>query len=882
MENGLKNVHVNIRSLKYKIQEVKNIVQNNSPHILGLSEAELKKSTTDISTLKIPGYDILFPKSWEVNGTARIILYVKKSLDYERVDNLENTSIQSIWIRGNFKHSKKMYFCHAYREHWDNFSLPNQRNKLDLFLSQWEAALEYDNPVEPNEVRVSLDMNLDSYQGKWLQPTYKYVSLARIVQNYCDIGNFTQLVKEPTRLMYNSVSKTIEKSCIDHIYTNAKSWCSNPTIIPFGASDHDIILYTRYTKLGPTNCPTIRGRSYKKFNSNKFLQDLQKVNWIDVLICQDLDEAVRLFTTKFNLIYNMHAPWIVYQKRKNFVPWISDDLKYYMKERDNWKQKLKEIKIYSNGIHTHAQEYANCRYKFYRNKINNMKKYDENNYKKKIFEENKHSAQLTWKISKKFMNWKSSGSPHQILSNNIIEKKAFQVAEIVNNFFHDKVQIIRNSIPHILWTPDSCKNIMEGKNCRLNLQFPTQKEVLNVLKNLSNSKCSAIDGLDNFSVKMASDYIILPVHHIITLSIMQEKFPETWKLAKVTPLHKKDDILLPENYRPVSILSPLSKVLEKVVYKQLYGYLTRNKIIHPCLHGYRKDRSTLTALLQMYESWVKSASEGQVSCGIFIDLSAAFDLVPKEILYSKLKIYGISSCFVEFIRSYLTDRKQAVWIDNCYSNFKPCELGVPQGSILGPLIFLLFVNDLSFILTCEKQQYADDTTLSATGKNIDTISEILTSNCETLSKWMSMNKLKLNAGKTHVLTVGTQRRLGTLTSSICVHMNGVRLIESETGSETLLGCVIQNNLKWNQNIKKLKEKLKKRITGVYKIKHVVPFQTLKVISEGWFTSVLSYCLPLFGGCEKQNINDLQVIQNKLARIVTKSDYRTSRTFCMPS
>ena len=234
MEKGLKNVHVNIRSLKYKIQEVKNIVQNNSPHILGLSEAELKKSTTDISALKIPGYDILFPKSWEVNGTARIILYVKKSLDYERVDNLENTSIQSIWIRGNFKHSKKMYFCHAYREHWDNLSLPNQRNKLDLFLSQWEAALEYDNPGGPNEVHVSLDMNLDSYQGKWLQPTYKYVSLARIVQNYCDIGNFTQLVKEPTRLMYNSVSKTIEKSCIDHIYTNAKSWCSNPTIIPFG------------------------------------------------------------------------------------------------------------------------------------------------------------------------------------------------------------------------------------------------------------------------------------------------------------------------------------------------------------------------------------------------------------------------------------------------------------------------------------------------------------------------------------------------------------------------------------------------------------------------------------------------------------------------
>ena len=156
----------------------------------------------------------------------------------------------------------------------------------------------------------------------------------------------------------------------------------------------------------------------------------------------------------------------------------------------------------------------------------------------------------------------------------------------------------------------------------------------------------AIDELDNFSVKLAAEVIARPLHHIITLSIMQEKFPSSWKFAKVLPLHKKLSTLEMKNYRPVAILSPLSKVLEKIIYEQLYEYFTANKIFHPNLHGYRKNRSTQTALVQMYDRWVQAAAKGQVSGAVLLDLSAAFDLVSPDILLQKLEIYGLDKSFL--------------------------------------------------------------------------------------------------------------------------------------------------------------------------------------------------------------------------------------------
>ena len=374
---------------------------------------------------------------------------------------------------------------------------------------------------------------------------------------------------------------------------------------------------------------------------------------------------------------------------------------------------------------------------------------------------------------------------------------------------------------------------------------------------------------------MSADLIAGPVHHIVTLSLIQNKFPTEWKLSKVIPLHKKGSKLESSNYRPVSILSPISKVLEKIVFEQIYAYFASNKIFNSNLHGYMKNRSTLTALLTMYNRWIEAASRGQVSGAVFIDLSAAFDLVDPQLLLKKLEIYGLNQDALSWITSYLSDRGQAVWIDHILSDFLKCPIGVPQGSNLGPLLFLVFFNDLPKHLESNVDTYADDTTISATDTSLEAIGNKLTKDCQILSKWMKCNRLKLNPEKTQILTLGTNQRLKTV-KELKVSMDGMLLQSKDSNHEILLGCHIDGNLNWDSQVSALKSKLSQRLCGLMHLKSVCPLNIRKIIAEGLFNSVLLYCLPLFGGLEKKHIKELQTLQNKAARLVCNLPPRSSR------
>ena len=340
--------------------------------------------------------------------------------------------------------------------------------------------------------------------------------------------------------------------------------------------------------------------------------------------------------------------------------------------------------------------------------------------------------------------------------------------------------------------------------------------------------------------------------------------------------NKKGDKLERKNYRPVSILSPISKVLEKIVYEQMYSYFTRNHLLHPNLHGYRSNRSTQTALLQMYDRWVRASHEGKLSGVVLLDLSAAFDLVDPGLLLRKLKIYGFDDHILEWLESYLSQRYQAVWIDNSLSSFLHCPVGVPQGSNLGPLLFLVFYNDLPYTVSCPVDVYADDSTMTVSANTIDEIGTHLTEACNVVSSWMVDNRLKVNPEKTHLLTVGTERRLRQQESQVQVSMDRVQLQESAQSSELLLGVFIEPSLKWHRQIREVLKKLQLRLCALEKLKHSLPTSQKKIIVEGLFSSVLGHCLPVFGGCDKIELDALQIMQNKAARIITNFGLRTNR------
>ena len=881
IERGLKNIHLNVRSLYNKMSELKSFTKKEKPHIMGVSEAEIFLDWHERNSLEIPGYNILFPKSWNDSGKARVLVYVKKCLQFKQIFELESEEVQSIWLKAGFKNCKQVFYSHVYREHTSTMgnSIASQRVLLNLILKQWEEAIHFENNQGINEVHVAGDFNLDSLNGRWLNSDYSLVSLARMVKDFCNANGFDQLVNEVTRIQYNSILNKTQTSCIDHLYCNARHRISPVKVITFGSSDHDAISYVRYSREPKAPSRTIRKRSYKNFIEKEFLSDIASLDFTDVYTSLDVDLAANLLTQKLVSVLDIHAPWVVFQHRKNYLPWLTDDTISLMKERDRVKEEAKVLASSRDNCNVQSDLWK--KYKVLRNKVNNRLKNEEVIFKRKKFHECKEYPDKVWGLAKNYMNWTTSGPPLQLEVDNggsfTLVTKAVEIAQVMNTYFIDKVQRLSKSMSSLTLDLGGCLKIMDGKRLSFSLEHVTVRKVQKLLYSLKSKRSTSVDQLDNYSVRLAAKFIARPLHHVITLSIMQNKFPSNWKYTKLVPLHKKQSRVKKENYRPVAILSPLSKVLEKVMFVQLYGYFDRNKLFDPSLHGYRTNRSTMSALLSMYDKWAMAASKGQVSGIVLADLSAAFDLVAPHLLEKKLRIYGVKEDTITWLLSYLTNRYQAVWIDHAYSEFLEHSIGVPQGSNLGPLLFLIFFNDLPTFINGNIECYADDSTMSATGKNLSEIKNILTEDCEAFSRWMRQNSFKLNVDKTNLMVVGTTARLER-TPSLQLPMDNNMLKEGTDKKESLLGIIIQSNLKWSAQIENLCHKLKTRLAALSKLRRVMNKSSKLVIVQGMFQSVLCYCLPLFGGCSKLELNSLQVLQNSAVRIALNLPPRAHRNY----
>ena len=395
-----------------------------------------------------------------------------------------------------------------------------------------------------------------------------------------------------------------------------------------------------------------------------------------------------------------------------------------------------------------------------------------------------------------------------------------------------------------------------------------------------------------------------PLTHIINLSISSRKFPVLWKKAKIIPLHKKDDQLNPKNFRPVAILPIFSKIMERVIFNQIIQYLNSNNLLHPNHHAYRSGHNTTTALIQMYDTWINAYEDGELSGVCLLDMSAAFDIVDHSLLLKKMKLYGFGEDSLEWTESYLTGRSQCVSISGSLSKLLPVPTGVPQGSILGPIFYTIFTNELPEVVhdlpSCTQQLsadwpaynlnckscgniccFADDTTYSCSDTSPALLSEKLSSKFIAISDFLVSNRLKLNDEKTHLLVLTSsqtrkaRRRAG---NDINVVIATPSATIDPSASEKLLGGWIHQDLKWAEYVQDSDESLVRsltnRLNALKLIGKVAPFKTRKMLADGIIMSKLSYLISLWGGCEKYLIRSLQVIQSKAARVVTKLDWYT--------
>ena len=249
----------------------------------------------------------------------------------------------------------------------------------------------------------------------------------------------------------------------------------------------------------------------------------------------------------------------------------------------------------------------------------------------------------------------------------------------MNHFFVDKIDTLIKNITVNAGDPLTLvKKLMKNKKCKFQLLETKENIVLEIISNMKNSKTCGLDQIDSYCLKLVKNELTPVITHIINLSIKGKQFPKNWKNAKIIPLHKKDEKTNPKNYRPVALLPIFSKVLEKVVFLQIVEYLEKNDLFHPAHNGFRSSHNTCTALLKMYDTWVNAFENNEISAVVLLDMSAAFDVVSKDILLNKLKIYGFNDSSREWITSYLSNRYQQVYIDGYLS--EPLALQAGAGA----------------------------------------------------------------------------------------------------------------------------------------------------------------------------------------------------------
>ena len=430
---------------------------------------------------------------------------------------------------------------------------------------------------------------------------------------------------------------------------------------------------------------------------------------------------------------------------------------------------------------------------------------------------------------------------------------------IANNFNDYFVNVGSNLASKIPATHTNFLNFLKGSYPNSFVFYPTyDTEIFNIMMNLNPNKSPGPDNIDPLVCKLAAEPHT-PIHtHIFNQSMEVGRVPDQLKIAKVIPIFKNDDNSKFSNYRPISILQIFSKVLEKIVYTRLLNYLTKFNILCDNQFGFRKNHSTFMAVLELVDNLSNSMDRKEFSVGVFIDLSKAFDTVNHKILLEKLLHYGIRGTPLNWFSDYLSNRKQFVKFNDTLSEQKTISCGVPQGSILGPLLFLIYINDISNCSSLLKIILnADDTSIFYSGKDLDQLLQSVNLELVKLSIWFKANKLSLNLKKTKSMIFCSRTKRYTKNIDIMIDN---QIIE-QVRSLTFLGVHIHEHLDWKPHINIISLKTSKSIGAINKIKSLISATARRTLYCSLVLPYIQYCNIIWANTYSINLE--KIFKNSL-------------------
>ena len=557
-----------------------------------------------------------------------------------------------------------------------------------------------------------------------------------------------------------------------------------------------------------------------------------------------------------------------------------------MKKSTNKKYSKQEKPWITKGIHNACKKKntlyrlflkdrnktTETRYKKYKNKLTNIIRTSKKDYFHKLLDQHRNNIKETWKILNGLIKKSTRNAEYPNFfkkEENIIDNE-MEIANEFNTFFVNVGPKLAGEIEEQREPDCLDERLVQMNKHSIFIGGVNEHEVLKIVNTFKNKKSTDSSNIDMMIVKEIIETIVTPFTYICNLSFQTGIFPNNMKTAKVIPIFKNGDKNQFNNYRPISLLSQFSKILEKLFVERLDSFIDKHHLLTEHQYGFRAKRSTAMAVVELTENISTAINNKEYMVGVFIDLQKAFDTIDHNILFKKLYRYGIRGIALSWLKSYLSNRTQYVNLNGVGSETLPITFGVPQGSVLGPKLFILYINDICDALNDLKcVLFADDTSLYCSGSDLNQLLQVVEDDLKLLKKWFDINKLSLNINKTKFIIFGNKK----------VHSPVKLTIDSTEIEQTthikFLGVIIDNKLTWKPHIDNVKTKISKIIAILYKMKNILNKKSLQTLYNSLLLPYLTYCVEIWGNTYKTIIHPIIILQKKAIRLVNQTDYYAS-------
>jgi hypothetical protein len=817
-----------MRSLNTGFDEMCSIVSDFDFDVFGVTETWLRPNTPS-HYYQIPGYALLRSdrKTNEVGGGVAI--YIKDQFVFEQRFFSDDVApgIEYLCVVVKWK-GQSLGICVVYRPSYVRYTR----------LSALFHSLFVDLAVEVGSVIYLGDNNIDLASNNSGESKF----LRRLLKE----SNAVQIVNEPTRITASSAT------LLDHIIVDRSVEVKRIGVIDapeltdnrgIAITDHKLVcceIKCPEEKKGPC---FITYRDYSKFDLAKAIDSMTKVNWEAAKDQVDVNDIESCITLNIKKIFDEHAPIVCKRVSKPKAPWRNEEIRNVTKAKNKHRNKYWKTKSQTDWN----------KYKVVRNKLNNLIRAAKKDY-------------FSNKLS-------STGSAKEfwdcLRKNNVVGSRK-------NDCLVDlDVDNVNEYFVNMGFTGNVEDYLIEffNKN-RLNAEvneFTFEAVTENEVKRAMNEIKSRAVGIDNISIQMiksASPYAIGAITHLINRVLTTQTFPLNWKKSIVLPLPKVPNPQNVEQFRPISILPAMSKIVEKIAVKQISSFVNEASILPNLQSGFRSNYSTCTALANLFSDMIEAKDKGRASSLVLLDFSQAFDSINHQMLLAKMNYFGFSQAVIGWVRSYLADRLQVTRLGSEISGPLSRLRGVPQGSCLGPVLFNLYTADFpSCVESCKAHIYADDCQLHLSYEPKEAVQAIdrINSDLQSIARWSAGNGLKLNIGKCTVLHVAPQDLLQALSDDGV----GVRLgTESLTICDSVktLGVVLDKDLTFSDHVTQSIQRALGRLRGMYRFRDLLPEPAKLQLAQALVLSVFQYCYPAYGNSiSREDKGRIQRLQNAVLR-----------------